>query len=166
MHVVLLKCYHFHRTWWMSQHFILYAHSNFYLVCPYFLPTLLLLLLSLSIHQSFPLFLFLSSPSSRLTFIGVIKGLSPAQLTYYRAIESISREAKLFPCKLWFILIFQEPIKQPLLKRLIGKEDLSYKATQTFLDILLCFASSCFYFGLREVCSVFFLHIRIPQEST
>ncbi|CAB3984354.1 Unconventional myosin-VIIa [Paramuricea clavata] len=30
----------------------------------------------------------------------------------------------------------KEPIKQPLLQRLIGKEDLSYKATQTFLGIL------------------------------
>ncbi|XP_046852385.1 myosin-VIIa-like [Xenia sp. Carnegie-2017] len=30
----------------------------------------------------------------------------------------------------------KEPIKQPLLQRLIGKEDLSYKATQAFLNIL------------------------------
>jgi len=31
----------------------------------------------------------------------------------------------------------QDPIKQPLLKRLAGQEELAQLATQTFLDILL-----------------------------
>ena len=31
---------------------------------------------------------------------------------------------------------FQDPIKQPLLKRLAGQEELAQKATQIFLDIL------------------------------
>jgi len=37
---------------------------------------------------------------------------------------------------MWFVVLLQDPIKQPLLKRLAGQEELSQKSIQIFLDIL------------------------------
>ena len=40
------------------------------------------------------------------------------------------------PNLIFDIIFLQDPIKQPLLKRLAGQEELAQMATQTFLDIL------------------------------
>lgn len=81
-------------------------------------------------------------------FSGNINKRVMSQLSNMHEIFGIDITHNFLPCK-WnvegfcetkntaeIICCLQDPIKQPLLKRLAGQEELAQKATQTFLDIL------------------------------